>query len=62
MARRGWGRNRRRAWAGRRSVLLEQVPAINREIASRVLSEEKRLLELQDLIHLNGQPYTLFVG
>ena len=41
---------------------LEQVPPINREIASRVLSEEKCLLAAQELIHLNGQPYTLFVG
>ena len=41
---------------------LEQVPPINREIASRVLSEEKCLLAAQELIHLNGKPYTLFVG
>ena len=41
---------------------LEQVPAINREIARRVLSQEKCLLEPQELIHLNGKPYTLFVG
>ena len=41
---------------------LEQVPAINREIASRVLSPEKSLLAPQKLIHLNGKPYTLFVG
>ncbi len=41
---------------------LEQVPAINREIASRVLSQEKCLLLPQELIHLNGKPYTLFVG
>ena len=41
---------------------LEQAPAINREIASRALSLEKRLLEPQELIHLNGKPYTLFVG
>ena len=41
---------------------LEQAPAINREIASRALSQEKRLLEPQELIHLNGKPYTLFVG
>ncbi len=41
---------------------LEQVPPINREIASRVLSKEKCLLAPQELIHLNGQPYTLFVG
>ena len=41
---------------------LEQVPPINREIASRVLSKEKCLLAPQELIHLNGKPYTLFVG
>ncbi|MCY4386084.1 MAG: NUDIX domain-containing protein [Desulfurellaceae bacterium] len=41
---------------------LEQVPPINREIASRVLSEKKCLLAPQELIHLNGKPYTLFVG
>ncbi len=41
---------------------LEQVPPINREIASRVLSQEKCLLVPQELIHLNGKPYTLFVG
>ena len=41
---------------------LEQAPAINREIASRALSLEKRLLEPQELIHPNGKPYTLFVG
>ena len=41
---------------------LEQVPAINREIARRVLSQEKCLLVPQELIHLNGKPYTLFVG
>ena len=41
---------------------LDQVPPINREIASRVLSQEKCLLAPQELIHLNGKPYTLFVG
>ena len=41
---------------------LAQVPVINREIARRALSEEKCLLEPQELIHLNGRPYTLFVG
>ena len=41
---------------------LEQVPPINREIASRVLSQEKCLLAPQELTHLNGRPYTLFVG
>ena len=41
---------------------LEQVPVINREIARRALSEEKCLLVPQELIHLNGRPYTLFVG
>ena len=41
---------------------LAQVPVINREIARRALSEEKCLLVPQELIHLNGRPYTLFVG
>ena len=44
------------------SEQLEQVPPINREIARRVLSQEKCLLAPQELIHLNGKPYTLFVG
>ena len=41
---------------------LEQVPPINREIARRVLSIEKSLLSPQELIHLDGKAYTLFVG
>lgn len=34
---------------------LEQVPAINRDIASRVPSQERCLLAPQELPHLNGK-------
>ncbi len=41
---------------------LAPVPAINREIARRVLAHDRRLLLPQTLVHLNGKPFTLFVG
>lgn len=41
---------------------LEQVPAINREIAQRVLASDHRLLSPQMLQHVTGAMYTLFVG
>lgn len=41
---------------------LEQVPAINREIAQRVLAADRRLLSPQTLQHVTGTRYTLFVG
>jgi len=41
---------------------LEQVPAINLEIAERVLAADRRLLVPQIVSHTSGVPYTLFVG
>jgi len=41
---------------------LAPVPAINREIARRVLASDRRLLFPQTLRHANGKPFTLFVG
>jgi len=41
---------------------LEQVPAINLEVAKRALSPDRRLLDAKTLFHFSGAPYTLFVG
>ena len=41
---------------------LEQVPAVNLEIAERVLAVDRRLLMPRTLSHVSGMPYTLFVG
>lgn len=41
---------------------LEQVPAINLEIAARVLAGDRRLLIPQTVPHASGVSYTLFVG
>ena len=41
---------------------LEQVPAINREVARRALSPERGLLQPQELLHQSGAVYTLFIG
>jgi NADH pyrophosphatase NudC (nudix superfamily) len=41
---------------------LEQVPAINLEIAERVLAADRRLLVPRTVSHASGVPYTLFVG
>lgn len=41
---------------------LEQVPAINLEIAQRALSPDHRLLQPKTLTHSSGATYTLFVG
>ena len=41
---------------------LEQVPAINLEIAQRALASNRRLLAPQMLQHVTGTTYTLFVG
>lgn len=42
---------------------LDQVPAINVEIAHRALSQDKHLLMPQTLTHqATGAPYLLFVG
>ena len=41
---------------------LEQVPAINREIAQRALTATRHLLAPQDMMHATGALYTLFVG
>ena len=41
---------------------LEQVPAINREVARRALSPQPALLPPQTLLHQSGAEYTLFIG
>jgi mutator protein MutT len=41
---------------------LEQVPAINLEIAQRALSSNRGLLAPQTVAHTSGATYTLFVG
>jgi NADH pyrophosphatase NudC (nudix superfamily) len=41
---------------------LDQVPAINLEIAQRALASDQRLLKPQMLAHVTGAMYTLFVG
>ena len=41
---------------------LSPVPPVNREIAQRVLSPDRRLLSPKPLINLNGAKFTLFVG
>jgi ADP-ribose pyrophosphatase YjhB (NUDIX family) len=41
---------------------LEQVPAINLEIAERALSSDRRTLDPRLVMHNSGTPYTLFVG
>lgn len=41
---------------------LEQVPAINVEIARRALAPDRRLLAPLTVAHLSGATYTLFVG
>ncbi len=41
---------------------LEQVPAINLEVAERALSAEKSILNPKTLTHNSGATYTLFVG
>jgi ADP-ribose pyrophosphatase YjhB (NUDIX family) len=41
---------------------LEQVPAINLEIAQRALSADRRLLDPRQVTHSSGAFYTLFVG
>jgi ADP-ribose pyrophosphatase YjhB (NUDIX family) len=41
---------------------LEQVPAINLEIAERALAPDQRLLEPRMVAHISGSTYTLFVG
>lgn len=41
---------------------LEQVPAINLEVAERALSPDRRLLDPKTLLHNSGATYTLFVG
>ena len=41
---------------------LEQVPAVNLEIAQRALSLDRRLLMPQSVAHISGLMYTLFVG
>ncbi len=41
---------------------LEQVPAINLEIAERALSPDRRLLNPKTVAHSSGATYTLFVG
>ena len=41
---------------------LDQVPAINLEIAARALAHDRRLLSPQTVAHSTGATYTLFVG
>jgi ADP-ribose pyrophosphatase YjhB (NUDIX family) len=41
---------------------LEQVPAINLEIAERALSPDRRVLDPKTVVHSSGATYTLFVG
>ena len=41
---------------------LEQVPAINREVARRALNPERRLLYPQEVTQPTGITYTLFIG
>jgi ADP-ribose pyrophosphatase YjhB (NUDIX family) len=41
---------------------LEQVPAINLEIAERALSTDRRILDPKTVLHNSGATYTLFVG
>lgn len=41
---------------------LEQVPAVNLEIAQRALSRDRILLSPKTVAHVSGGTYTLFVG
>ncbi len=41
---------------------LEQIGAINVEVAQRALSPDRRLLDPKTLLHNSGATYTLFVG
>lgn len=41
---------------------LSPLPAVNWEIAQRVLSTDRRLLEPKPCINLNGAKFTLFIG
>jgi NADH pyrophosphatase NudC (nudix superfamily) len=41
---------------------LKQVPAINMEIAQRVLAPDRRLLAPRTVANLSGVTFTLFVG
>jgi ADP-ribose pyrophosphatase YjhB (NUDIX family) len=41
---------------------LEQVPAINLQIAERALSADHRILDPMAVMHNSGATYTLFVG
>ena len=41
---------------------LEQVPAVNLEIAKRALAQDQRLLSPKTVAHVSGGTYTLFVG
>ena len=42
--------------------VLDQVPAVNLEIAQRALAQDQRLLCPKTVAHVNGGTYTLFVG
>ena len=41
---------------------LDPIPAINREIAQRVLATDRQRLLPQTLVHLDGKAFTLFTG
>ena len=43
-------------------LALEQIGAINVEVAQRALSPDRRLLDPKTLLHNSGATYTLFVG
>ena len=41
---------------------LDQVPAVNLEIAQRALAQDQRLLSPKTVAHVSGATYTLFLG
>ena len=41
---------------------LDQVPAVNLEVAQRALAADRRLLMPTTMLHASGAVYTLFVG
>ncbi len=41
---------------------LDQVPAVNLEIAQRALAQDQKLLSPKTVAHVSGGTYTLFVG
>ncbi len=41
---------------------LDQIPAVNLEIAQRVLSPNRHLLMPRSVAHISGVPFNLFIG